>query len=82
MSDLRAELAPEQWARILRGLENARVQTAEILDRLHTQFGRLIPAHDCSWPGMQRPNGWHRPLSSGICTCGMRWPHMDMGEWD
>jgi hypothetical protein len=76
VSHLRATLAPEQWAVILRNLEYARVDNAAVLDRLHVQFGRLAPEHGCCWPGMQRANGWHRPLSAGLCTCGMHWPHV------
>jgi hypothetical protein len=85
VADLSAALAPEQWARILRSLENAQIEYTPILDRLHTQFGRLAPEHGCRWPGMQRANGAHAPFTNAegrsVCTCGMPWPHMDL-EWD
>jgi hypothetical protein len=82
VADLRASLPPEHWAVILRNLEHARVDNAAVLDRLHAQFGRLAPEHGCSWPGMQRATAGHRALSSGVCTCGMRWPHVALEDED
>jgi hypothetical protein len=80
VAELSATLAPEQWAVILRNLESAVVDNAAVLDRLHAQFGRLAPEHGCRWPGMQWANTFHRPLSRGLCVCGMRWPHVAIDD--
>jgi hypothetical protein len=80
VSELTASLASKQWATILRYLENARVDNAVVLDRLHVQFGRLAPEHGCSWPGLQPATGGHRPLASAVCVCGMPWPHVRLED--